>query len=717
MKPKNPDDEEDAAEAQAAKKDVLEDRTKEWSNYKYIQEQLGEIWTAVSSAYDDKQEMNNTVTECWDIYNCSLNGNQGYVGNSKVYVPIVKDAINARETRFINMLFPGGGRITEITGEDGHPASDLTALMDTYIHMAKMRTKVVPALIRTGDIGGNYDLFVEWLSRTRHVTSKKKVSEVETDGGPVEEADKYDDVEYEEVKDDRPDVTVLDPRDLIILPVTCDDIEDAEIVAVGRNFTKAKIKRWVKDGIFDEDVAEEVLAHMSTQPSRMPDTGKDAASAAGVRTTSKGNKVVRIQHVWCTLKLRGGERRRMLVHFAGKDSVLSCKRNPYWCDRVPVIHKPVEKNPNGIWGSPLVNEGVRQLQYKANDTVNEGFDSAEYALLPIVMTDPDKNPRAGSMVLAMASVWLCDPNSTKFAEFPPLWKDAFMIVGSCKEQIFQSLSVNPAMIPHGNAGKKPSQAQIAQEQQVALESSSDNSALIQEGILSELIEWFYEMDYQYRTEAITVKKWGMLGIQATMDQVEPFQVRSRFEFKWYGTEGFKAQQQVQAMISWCNVLKELPPQALNGRKLDLSPAIEVINATILGPRIAPRVLIDQRHQLTMSAETENKLLEHEFPVQVHEMDDDRQHIESHFHHFEPALKLPPEMLEVSNLMRIVKGHILEHVKAMKMKAQMAMGAQPGQVGGPGQPRAGAQVQAPTGGQAPPGAVRPDNMPLAMPRKA
>jgi len=396
---------------------------------------------------------------------------------------------------------------------------------------------------------------------------------------------------------------------------------------------------------------------------------------------------------------------------------LGCKRNPYWCDRVPVIHEPVDRAADSVWGPPPINPGVQKLQYEANDAVAKGFDSSSYALLPIVMTDPDKNPRSGTMILAMASVWLCDPNSTKFAEFPKVWQDAFTIVGSCKQQIFESLSVNPAMIPHANAGKKPSQAQIAQEQQVALESSADSIALVQEGVLGKLVEWFYELDYQYRTEAITVKKYGTLGLQATMDQVEPFQVRERFEFKWYGTEGFKAAQQVQQMISWMGTIVKVPPQMLNGRKIDISPIIESINGTILGPRVAPHVLIDQRHQLTMSPEMENRLLHHSFPVQVHEMDDDQTHIQSHFEEFRSLLEQPPEIIQGNNVVRLVKGHIMEHIKAAKAKAQAAMGAQPGSVGAPPPGRAGAQVQGPSGPQNPPGAVRPDNMPLSMPRKA
>lgn len=714
MKPKNApalDDIEDEDDTREAK---LEDRTVDYGKYKYVQKQLGDIYSEVEKGFENKREQDDIINECWDTYHCQLNENQVYSGSSQVYVPIIRDAMAARETRFVNMLFPQTGRYTDIVGNDGKVPYDLVALMDYYVRAAKLRTKIAPGLLRTGDVSGQYALYVDWVENTRNVVSKKKVAEMETElGTPVDGSPEYDDMTYEEVVDERPGVIVLDPRNLCILPASAEDIESANIVAVRIPFTKARIKEYIKKGVFEKEAGETLVDNMNDNTTKeQPNTAKKASAAAGVKTDGKGDKIAMVWQVWTKLKIRG-EYRRMVTHYGGQDLILGCKRNPYWCDRVPVITQAVEKNPDSIWGASQVYPVVK-IQYQANDVTNMGFDSAQYALLPIVMTDPEKNPRAGSMILAMASVWLVDPNSTKFASFPALWKDAFQMVAQCKDQIFQSLGVNPAMIPHGNAGKKPSQAQIAQEQQVALESAADNTAMIQEGVLAELVEWFYELDYQYRDKAVTVKKFGQLGLQATMEQVEPFQVRQRYEFKWYGTEGFKAAQQVQQMISWMGVLTKLPPQQLNGRKLDLGPILEYVSEVTFGPRIAPNVLIDQRHQLTMAPETENQLIDNDFPVQVHDMDDDQAHIQSHYQHFQDMLKLPQDMQQSINQAILARGHILEHIKAAKAKAAAAMGAQPGSMGAPGQPKVGAQIQAPTGPQQPPGAVSAESMPTAMP---
>jgi hypothetical protein len=94
--------------------------------------------------------------------------------------------------------------------------------------------------------------------------------------------------------------------------------------------------------------------------------------------------------------------------------------------------------------------------------------------MPIVMTDPEKNPKVSSMVLGLAAVWETSPNDTQFAEFPELWENAMAARQACQAQIFQTLGVNPAMIPQGHRRRhKRNQAEIANEQQVDLLTTAD----------------------------------------------------------------------------------------------------------------------------------------------------------------------------------------------------------------------------------------------------
>jgi hypothetical protein len=279
------------------------------------------------------------------------------------------------------------------------------------------------------------------------------------------------------------------------------------------------------------------------------------------------------------------------------------------------------------------------------------------------------------------------------------------------------------MMPHAAGGnnKKPSQAQAAQEQQVALESTNNVVNLMEEGILNVLLQKFYEMDYQYREEPLTIQKFGQMGLQADLQQVPLIEMGSHYVFRWNGTEANKSAQQVQQMISAMNVLRGIPPQQMNGMKLDITPVLEQLASAAFGPRLAPKILIDQQHQMVMSPELENELMSQSFPIHVNPQDNDIEHIQ--VHQRELVLKPNP----------FVHQHIMEHIASMKAKNMAAQGLGPDgkPMGGPkgapgvpggagpgvaGTPRMGAQPQAPQGGQNPPGAIHKDQMPLAPPRR-
>jgi hypothetical protein len=317
-----------------------------------------------------------------------------------------------------------------------------------------------------------------------------------------------------------------------------------------------------------------------------------------------------------------------------------------------------------------------------------GEDSIKYGLLPITVIDPEKFAKVSSVVLSMASIWLGDPTAIKVIEFPSQWEKAERVVEMGRAQIMQSLGVNPAMLPM--SAKKPTQAQVAQEQQIALESTADVVTILETAVLNKVLRWFYELDYQFRDKDIHVRRFGAVGMQAEMQSVAPVGVDTHYAFHWYGTEGAKSAQQIQQMISLLNVLKGLGPELLNGRKIDAGPIVDQACNVTFGPRIGPKVLIDQRHMLTVPPDEENLPLLQGFAVHTSPSDNHPEHIKSHQH----------AAMVSGDPSGAIRAHIQEHELDMK-------GVMQEQQGGQGGPRPGAQAQPPTGPQQPAGAIRQD----------
>jgi hypothetical protein len=692
-----------------------------------VSKQLIELFAEVEQGFQDQSERSDDIMDYWDIYNTKLNGHQFYNGNSQIYVPIVHNAVNARKTRFVNQMFPTNGRNVDVTSEDGTLPYAEMSLCEHYIHKAQLRTKVMPSLMRAGDVEGQYNVYVSWVERERHVTWKTTSIPEMDGGGENPAAEPVEDVHEEVIKDCFPCTEVIADADVLVLPQTADSIPDAIAsggsVTIIRRWSKSKIREMIREGVVRKDTGEALIGRMTERTEAGgAQKNKLHLEAAGIHNDG-GTKFALVYQTWSILKVNG-ERRLCECFYGGEEQVLGARRNPLWSDKVPVLSVPVEKVAGAFKGVSKVKP-VADIQYFANDAINEAADSAAYALLPIVMTDPQKNPRVGSMVLSLAAVWETSPNDTKFAEFPQLWQHGFEMVAAAKAEVAQTLSVSPAAITGGGAASKskPSQAEIAQEQQIDILTTADAVTVVEQGVLTPWLELVIEMDHQYRDEDLMVPQFGRMGLEAQMEAVPPISFDKRYQFKWFGVEQARSAQQIQQQIAGMNVIRGIPPQQLNGYKVNLVPIVTQLVENTFGPRLAPLIFISPEAQMPVPVEQENTLLLSGFEVPVHEMDDDQAHIQAHATILQDA-----EGKNAPNAKK-TQAHIFEHMQQAQRKQQAAMATQgePGIPGGAmggepqpgvaGTPRMGAQPAQAIGGQNPPGSIHHDQLrdPAVMPR--
>jgi hypothetical protein len=707
-------------------------RAKDLSKRAGVQKQLLELFDEVQQGFSDQSERSDDLVDYWDVYNCKLTGHQFYDGNSKIFVPIVHNAVDARKTRFTNQIFPTNGRNVDVTSSDGEMPYATMSLLEHYINKAQLRTQVMPALVRNGDVEGQYSLYVSWEKTKRKVTYK--VSEpppMEGTDQPNPAAEDVETIREDDVETGCPCVEVLKDADVLVLPQTAgsipEAIESGGSVTIIRRWSKSKIQAMMRDGAIRDDTGEALIGQMTTQAKPGQDGRKVHLEAAGIKNDG-GTRFALVYQTYSKLKVMG-ERVICESFYGGEKNILGSRRNPLWSDRVPVLSVPVEKVSGAFKGISKVKP-CADIQYFANDAINEAADSAAYALMPIVMTDPAKNPRIGSMVLSLAAVWETSPQDTQFAQFPALWKDGFSMVAAAKAEIGQTLSVSPAAITQGGQtdSSKMSQAEIAQEQQIDILNTADAVTVIEEGVLTPLLELFVEMDHQYRDEDITVKAFGQMGVEAKMEQVPPIQYNARYQYKWFGVEQARSAQQIQQQIAGMNVIRGIPPEQLNGYKVNLVPIVTQLVENTFGPRLAPLIFLSPEQQLPVPVDSENNLLLSGYEVPVHDLDDDQQHIQAH-----TTILQTPEGKAAPNAKKTL-AHIFAHMQAIAKKQQAAAqppGGAPGVPGGavgqqpqpgvagspPSPPRMGAQPAQAIGGQGPPGMIHHDQLrdPAVPPR--
>jgi hypothetical protein len=686
-------------------------------------EDLIKVFGEVRRGFEDQSERACDIDDNWDAYHCCLTSNQVYNGNTEYYVPIVRNAVNARKTRFLNQMFPSSGRYIDATSSDGSVPHAQVALVEHYIRKAHMKTRVIAAMLRNGDLEGQYNLLLDWGKTERHVVSRETTKpEMAMPGaGPVEvDGEGVEDLVFEDIVDAGPTLEVLHDTDVLIQPVTADSVVDALMqggqVTVIRRWTKSTLEGMIARGEVRRSEANTLL-EMSGKEDVWKDAAKASIDAAGVKSQGK---FFLVHKTWKVMETEEG-RRLVRILYGGYGLILSCRRIEFWNDRCPLLSVPIEKISGVVKGVPPVS-AVMSHQYHANDVANQAADSMTLSMLPIIMTDPAKNPRTATMIINLGAIWEIDPNSTKFVEFPPLWRDAIPAIQADTTLAFQTLGVNPAMLPQqtGRPGAKRNQAEIALEQTVDILTTVEACNVVEEGILTPMVEHMVEIDHQFRDDEITVHSFGEMGIIAKMERVPPIQLGNRYYFTWFGVEQARNAQQLQQQIAFLNVAKGLSPDlAKNGYMLNPAPALEHAAGNIFGWRQGRQILVDARSSLAMQPEIENDLLRQTFFVPVHPLDEDPRHIQSH-----SAL-----MQAEGDPSGEIREHIKMHMVQMQAKASAAMRQQQAQLGGgqPGMGQGGGASPVP-GGQpqmsrlvrGPPGAIHPDQMPRAgaavMPRK-
>lgn len=624
----------------------------------------------------------------------------------------------------LKQLFPSSHKHCDaVSANNEHPYTQIS-LLEYYITKTHLKTIVRSDLI-AGDVTGQWGLMVDWSKSTRTITNLVRRNPIveELNGEDVSDLGLEDTSEEEEVLEDEdvieegPDIIDFATEDLAVVPNTCMDLQLAKAVSIRLRLSEEGVLDKVDEGVFilpeKSDIKEFCRADQRRDRYNRP---KKQSNDAGIKTEGT-SKYALIYCVYTKLPFDGKNEPKSegIVFYSGQNEICGIIRNPLWSGKRPIISKPVERRKGSFFGVSKI-EPVKFLQWRACDLHNIGNDSALYEVQPVFAADPLNNPTWAAMVMAPGAVWPIAPGSVNKIDFGQVSEIADRKVEVYRGMIWQSLGINEMMMGAMPKGRKNNQMMQGMQQEQSTE-VSDHAANYEEEMLNPLLEMLFEFDQQYRTRDLMVMTRGEIGYRAKIENIPPQQWGERYFFRWTGIETMNNMQRIQQMIGFLNVLKGVPPQQLNGRKLDATPILEAASEAIFGADLAPKVLIDERNLYTVPADVENEMLHNQFDVPVHEGDDDIKHLQEHMK--AAAANGDP--------MGKYKAHQQAHMQQLMMKRQKQAGqaqaqglpgapggAQPG--GGPapgaaGTPKPGA-LPAPAGGrpgQNPPGAISPDAM--------
>jgi len=672
---------------------------------------------AIARGFEKQADRSDKLCELWDLYNCQLGGNQYYNGTAEVFIPAIRDAVDARATRFTNQLFPNSGRHVDCTSSDGVQPFELLALLNHYIIGSEseesFKVNVVEPLFVCTDVEGQSNLYVDWNSLTRDVVSRETRGE-----GPDGE---IIDITEEEIEVGFPGIEVLHDSDVLVLPAHSPSVlwalQNGGSATIVRRWSKSKAEAMVEDGEIEAEVEDlELMRGSDTQANGLVNVGKALAKAVGVRDGD--DTFMTAFETWLMVpydpKKGFSEKARprlCRLWWELQRTPLGLKRNPYWNDRCPLLSKARKKLPGVFKGASAI-EHLAPIQYEINDAANERADVDHMSAMPLVRRDA---ALAGNRpaIIAPGAVWDGAAGTYEFMQFPDLSQRAKARVLDGIQLIFQGLNVNPSMIPQqtGRPGSKRNQAEIAMEQQVDLLTVAVN-VTVMEDLLNQVLGWFVDLDHQFRDRDLTVRAYGYMGLQANMIEVPPIQNGMHYHFRWIGAE--QARQSVamaQQGTAFFNLLRGMGQQLMaEGMELSLAPFIEQQAANLFGPTLAAQSIRDKRHHMSIPPEQENEILGAAFVVPTSPFDNHQKHLQSH-------MMAKQQMGDPAGCFDI---HIRQHMMDLAKQNAAATGAMarpqgaPGVPGGAGPgvagtPRPGAIPALPRP-QGPPGMMHQDQMP-------
>ncbi len=689
---------------------------------KEVHETLRDVYDRCHEGYQNQQERANDIASYWRMWNCELDDGSVYKGRNRLYAPFAYEAIQARATRFVNQLFPMSDRHIEAASEDGTIPRAQISLCEHYVTETDLREQAY-ALSISGDIEGQYNVYVDWSVGNRRTVSRAEKPVKTPDDNEVP-GEKVVDLTEEDKATGGPTLEILSDRDVCILPATAPSVDAAlsagGCVTILRRWGKRQLQQMMKKGTLDKAQTKQVIhdiEYYKDDSNTTKDPAKVNLSAAGIKKDGRG-KYALVYEIWTELEVEPDEYRLCQVFMVSNYKVLMARRNPYWSDQCPLLSAPVKRTFGSAKGVSLLKAAAK-LQWFANDVLNEMADGANYSLLPITRRDPAY--ATSPLILAPGAVWNVPPAAADFVTFDPTWSQGMEILSSLKTEIFQVLSVNPSMVTQATK-KKLNQAEVQQEQQIDILTTGDSTRVLKDAIFNPMVNLWMDLDYQFRDYDVTIREYGEMGQRAELESVPPFELRRKTVFFWIGDEIVKGMQALQQKIGLFNLIMKIPPQLMPHFQLDLEPIICDIVETGFGARIARLCLKDTRSLISVDPHRENELMHMGHYIVVHPMDNAEEHLPVH----------EQDVKENGDPRMLITAHILDHKIALQAQKQQQM-QPPGQPGQP-QPGGGAPQGAPPGGgntqpgaipapgrpaQQPPGAIHADQMhdPAMMPRKA
>lgn len=609
----------------------MRDDTENYASKRAISAKLlDRTWPKIEQFFNDQQAFAENLQQYWAAWACEELESM-YDGIHDLFLPTVHDAIEAGVKRDMSVVFPTSKVWVGVLGANSDAAVGVQRMTNAHLinngFMDTMRLG-----IRTARITGNIIVYVDW------VTEKREIPQLDDTTG--------EEFMAEELLHEGPIFRAVQTENFIILPIMS-TIQKAHLVGERRWVSEEDFEDRLEDGYYIADKAfTKELEHFGDNPDQK--NIFDAKNTGiGVRVT-QGIKMIGVVDVFMDVDIGNGKE-PCVVTFT-RNRVLRIVKNPFRRGKRPYFAAVRKDAGTGFFGHGDA-QFVKPFNIAANDLINQGLDSATYAVNPIFRVQPDKSPNWKTFLLAPGAMWV--GGMVEPIQIENLAPQAYELVMGLKQQVAETMGLVPP-VPSSTPGRKAPATINAMMQAELQMQEADWIRNLESNVLVPICKFLLELDQDNRQEHIVFAE-----SEAEFRVIEPHLVGREFIWEWRGSTQASNPVKIQQVMTALNILSKIPPGALGDKEINIAPLLDYLFGTLLGLPNQDEIIRDSN--ISIDPHIENFALMKEVTLPVNKGDNDEQHIQVH------------SMVQTQASQLHNQQHVAQMLKKKQAQAQQMMG--------------------------------------------
>jgi hypothetical protein len=546
-----------------------------------------EIVPLINNVRSNRQAMNAWWRKLFHVWTMQHDGDEGYRGKSKLFMPAGRKGIETLSAQLIAGTFPGDDVFGAMARGDDANAADRAENVKRVLKYridstANVRIKADP-FYRQLVITGNSPVKVFHQRKSINAKLRNVLGMMET---------------KERILFDSPVFKPVDAADFYMWPESVDDTRDVQIMFEDLSTTYAHALSRARDGAYDMEQVKKSGSN-SNQQTRTSTQDRLEAQELSLTDTSGGWGVVDITEIWMDFdpaaESKEEERNPVpfLITITAGGEVWRAIPNPFWHQMPPFLPGRMGITQGRILGTGFV-EAIRELNRLLNDQTNQAMDAADYVINPIVKTNPLLVHGRLAKLAPGVQWFVTDIERAVSFERPPveLINASSILMTQTQSWIQDFMGAPPVLSGGGAPGRAFKTATgIGTAQANARLPLQEIVRLQEECVWKPMLMMFHSIDQQFAKEPFLVP--GKEQGQRT--RLSPDSIAGDWDFEWLAStqtsQAAMKGSQIMEAVSLLSNPKIIETLQANQVRVNPAPLMRRLFQEVLGIRNVDEVLI------------------------------------------------------------------------------------------------------------------------------